>query len=422
MKTRTYVHGVAILAAVLAAGILLAPLRAHAAADPAAKPDAKKPDADKPGPLTEDQIDAILDNMTPDQIDNLVKEAATDRLKVERKQVIAEIRQDLLYDDDDRDAAVKILQDKPANTPKDNIDRILRAFARADVRFRKAYDLYQAGKHKEAAAAAKKLVNINRATYLSAAQHYLYAQALAKSGNPDDAVETCRDILENMPDRISFASASALEAAEMYEKMGRLLYAMQMYAFCVKNYALTIDKATAEKILKKVEEYTEIYKDPMGTLATMMGDVQHRLAKINSGKETQDKERKIVAILDDLIKTAEDQQGGSQSPSQGQQRGKRPGQGKDQQAGKKGGQQGQQGQQGGMNPTRPMQDSMLVPGAVKRPPKVSKTHTGIAEGDWAKLSPREQEQIQARMRKLISERYREIIRDYHSRLAEEGSR
>ncbi|KPK82751.1 MAG: hypothetical protein AMJ81_09365, partial [Phycisphaerae bacterium SM23_33] len=377
MKTRTYVHGVAILAAVLAAGILLAPLRAHAAADPAAKPDAKKPDADKPGPLTEDQIDAILDNMTPDQIDNLVKEAATDRLKVERKQVIAEI-----------------------------------------VRFRKAYDLYQAGKHKEAAAAAKKLVNINRATYLSAAQHYLYAQALAKSGNPDDAVETCRDILENMPDRISFASASALEAAEMYEKMGRLLYAMQMYAFCVKNYALTIDKATAEKILKKVEEYTEIYKDPMGTLATMMGDVQHRLAKINSGKETQDKERKIVAILDDLIKTAEDQQGGSQSPSQGQQRGKRPGQGKDQQAGKKGGQQGQQGQQGGMNPTRPMQDSMLVPGAVKRPPKVSKTHTGIAEGDWAKLSPREQEQIQARMRKLISERYREIIRDYHSRLAE----
>lgn len=420
MKTNKNAPGMTMLlvAAVLAAGILLpAPLWAQAEPEPAPK----KPDAEKPGPVTEDQIDAMLDNMTPEQIDTLVKEAVNERLKVERKQVIAEIRLDLLYLKADSDAAIKILQDKPANTPKDNIDRILRAFARADPAFRKAYAPYKAGKHKEAAAAAKKLVNIKQATYLSAAQHYLYAQALAKSGNVEDAVETCRDLLENMPDRISFASAAALEAADMYEKMGRFMYAMQMYAFCVKNYALTIDKATAEKILKKVEDYTEIYKDPMGTLATLMGEVEDHLAKINSGKETQDKERKIVAILDDLIKTAEDQQSGQSSQSQGQKRGKRKGEGKKPGEGKGQG-QGKQGQQGGMNPTKPMQDSMLVPGAVKRPPKISRTHTGIADGDWAKLSPREQEQIQAKMRKLISERYRGIIRDYHSRLAEEGSR
>ena len=422
MNTTPKTIGTALLSALLAAAMLLpATAWAQAGGDPPAKPDAKKPAPDKPAPVTEDQIDALLDNMSPDQIDALVSEAVTERLKVERKQVIAEIRQDLLYDDNDRDAGVKILQDKPANTRKDNIDRIFRAFARADVRFRKAYDLYKAGKHKEAAEAAKKLVNIKQATYLSAAQHYLYAQALTQSGRHEDAVDVCRDLLENMPDRISFASAAALEAADMYEKMGRFLYAMQMYAFCVKNYALTIDKDTAESILKKIEEYTKVYKDPMGTLATMMGDVQDRLAKIKSGKETQDKEQKIVAILDDLIKTAEDQESSSSSQSQGQQRGKRKGEGKKPGQGQGQGKQGQ-GKQGGMNPTKPMQDSMLVPGAVKRPPKVSKTHTGIRDGDWAKLSPREQEHLQARMRKLISERYRDIIKDYHSRLAEEGSR
>ena len=405
----------------LAVMVLLA-ATAFAAPD-AAAPD--KPAAEaKPGgekPLSEAEVDAILDTMSPEQIEELIKKAASERLKVERSQVIAEIRQGLLYEPADQKAAIQVIEDKPANTRQDNINRICQAFARADVRFRKVYDLYKAGRYKQAAESGKKLLNVQQATYLSAAQHYVYAQVLAADGKGEDAVEVYRDILQYMPDRISLASASALNAAETYEKMNRFMYAMQMYAYCIKNYGLTIDKVTAEKILAKVENYKATYKDPLGALASKMGSVESRLGQTDSGKDTQKTQKEIVAILDDLIKTAEEQQQSSSSQQQQQQqrqkrKGEKEGQGQAQ------GQAQSQGQQGGMNPTKPMQDSRLVPGGVARPSALSKTHTSGEDGDWAKLSPREREIVKAKMRKLLSERYRDIIRDYNTRLAEEGMR
>ena len=69
-----------------------------------------------------------------------------------------------------------------------------------------------------------------------------------------------------------------------------------------------------------------------------------------------------------------------------------------------------------------MQDSRLVPGAVRRPGALSKIHADAKDGDWAKLSPREQEQLEARLKEIISERYRDMIKDYHSRLSDEDSR
>jgi len=187
--------------------------------------------------MTVDELDSLLNAMTPEQLAELMKAAMVLRLEQERAQVAAEIKGGLLYDPKDITAATKILKGKAANTQSDNIERICRALAKVDPLFGKAYAQMLEKDYKSAAASAAKVVDDQRSTYLSAATFYIYAKCLVGSGRDEDAVEVYREILINMPDRISFAASAALEAAKVYEKIHRLQYAMEMYVYCLDNYA-----------------------------------------------------------------------------------------------------------------------------------------------------------------------------------------
>ena len=122
----------------------------------------------------------------------------------------------------------------------------------------------------------------------------------------------------------------------------------------------------------------------------------------------------LIDASGDKPQEGEEEELGDTSPDQKQ--GQKP---SDQQS------QGQaQGQKPGRpgtppQPTSPMQRSTLVPGAVKRPSRLSELHEGRESGDWARLPPRQREKIRQIMRKRMSERYRQIIKDYMSRLAEQ---
>jgi len=382
------------------------------------------PGLPQPRELSADEIDRMLQSMSPEQIEELVKSAVASQLKTERQLVAAEIRDNLAYWDRQKEieAAIKRVNDKPKDTQKDNIQRILEALAIVDPVFAKPYKLFTEGKFEPAAEAAKELLDAQRTTYLSAAQHYLYAEALAAAGKLEDAVEVYSDLMVNMPDRMSFAASASLSAAKAYEKLHRFQYAMEMYVYCIKNYALTLDKEQGESITKKIDDYIAIYKDPLAHLAGEMGQVQGRLAKSDSGKKTQETEQQIIALLDDLIKTAEDRQGGGGGQSKKRQRGEREGEQEGEGQGQGQGQQQAQGSQGGDQPTSPMQDSRLVPGAVQRPNKLSQTHNSGESGDWSTLPPRQREQIMQSVKKVLTERHKGIIRDYHSRLSKEGVR
>jgi len=375
--------------------------------------------------LTVDELDTLLKAMTPDQLAQLLKAAMVLRLEQERAQAMAEIKAGLLYDPKHIAAAVKVLKGKAADTQDDNIERICKALALVDPLFGKAYKQMLKKDYKSAAESAAKVVDEERSTYLSAATFYVYAQCLAGAGRHEDAVEVYRAILVNMPDRISFAAASALQAAELYEKIHRLQYAMQMYAYCLDNYALTLTQKESDAIYKKIEEYAKVYSDPLGTLVGKMGYVQTRLAAVDSGKETQKKEGEILALLEDLIKTEEEKQSGSPPPSSSactcggkgkckackEAQGKGKGKGK----GKKPG-SGQGNKPTGNNATNPAKVSALVPGKAARPPRDSTAHNAKGDGDWSSLPPREQEKIRQLLRKLVSEMYRDITSDYHSAL------
>ena len=382
-----------------------------------------KPGLPQPREVSADEIDRMLQSMTPEQIEELVKTAMSSQLKTERQLVAAEIRDNLAYWDRQKEveAAIKRINDQPKDTQKDNIQRVLEALAIVDPVFAKPYKLFKDGKFEQAAEAAKELLDPQRTTYLSAAQHYLYAEALAAAGKLEDAVEVYSDLMVNMPDRMSFAASASLSAAQAYEKLHRFMYAMEMYVYCIKNYALTLDKEQGEAVSKKIDDYLAIYKDPLAHLAGQMDQVQGRLAKSDSGKKTQETEQQIIALLDDLIKTAEDKQGGGGQGKQ-RQRGQREGEQEGQGQGQGQGQQQAQGSQGGDQPTSPMQDSRLVPGAVQRPNKLSQTHDSGESGDWSTLPPRQREQIMQSVKKVLTERHKGIIRDYHSRLSKEGVR
>ncbi len=101
--------------------------------------DATTQPADAEGDLTVDELDALLNSMTPEQLTELMKAAMVLRLEQERAQVAAEIKGGLLYEPKDIAAAIKILKTDPANTQDDNIERICKALAKVDMLFGKAY-------------------------------------------------------------------------------------------------------------------------------------------------------------------------------------------------------------------------------------------------------------------------------------------
>jgi tetratricopeptide (TPR) repeat protein len=365
-----------------------------------------------------DDLEKLLKDLSPSEVQDLIKTAVKSRLEVERKQVVEEIKEDLLLDPADIVKATTILTSGPKNTQKDNIDRMIKALAVADYRFGKAVKLLAEGKAEDAGKAIEKDLNVQEATYRNAARYTLYARALAAQDKLTDAVDAYQKVMVVMGDRISFAAAAAIESAALYEKMQRFSYAAQMYAYAVDNYGLTLDEEVLKMISGKTADYAKFSTDPLGWAQTEMAVVRGSLDKGDSGKGTQDKQEKIIAVITDMIKTAEEQQQSS-SQSQGQQRQRQPGQ--DQGEGQGQGQgQGQQ-PQGTQQPSNPAQVSALVPGSVARPTMQSQTHNTNETGDWATLPPRERQKIEQLRTKVMSERYRDLISKYRTKVAEQKS-
>ncbi len=158
-----------------------------------------------------------------------------------------------------------------------------------------------------------------------------------------------------------------------------------------------------------------MYGDPMGTVAKMMADVKERLAKIDSGKDTQATEKNIVAMLDDLIKTEEDKANSqSQSPQNNQKKQgeKKPGEGEP----KEGDQQGK----------LPNSKPIKKPGKKGAPKSLLRNGSDPAhgenvaagtnpkeKGDWVGLPPERIEKLKEMYRLRVNERYRDLIVDYN---------
>ena len=370
--------------------------------------------------------DPMGDTMTAEQLSTLLKQAMDRRFELERKQVAAEIDGELLFDPGKIDAAIKGLSAGAKNSWSDNTDRILKAFALVDGRFGKAHAIYAKGDFDEAAKALEPLVSSRDTSYMAAAKRYAYAEALAGAGKYEDAVDVFTELVKDMPDRFTFASMALLRAAEVYDKMHRFYYAMTLYNAWVDNFGL-LDPKTADELAKKAERIAAEYKDPLNTLAVKMGDVKGRLAAIDSGRQTQTKQKEIVDMLDDLIATAEEQSSSSSSgKGKGEGEGKKPGEGEGEGQGQ--GKSGQgQGKSGGPPtgigiPSSPAMKSALVGGTSPRPTGLSELRPSDGTDDWGTLPPRERDKQMETFKESMPERYQSMIRDYYKKLAAEERR
>ena len=366
------------------------------------------------------ELQELINQLTPEQVDELLVRASAARLQVERDTAAAEIRGDLLYEPVRKDAALRILSDSPADTQADNIERILRAFATVDEEFAAAHAPFSAGDHAKAAAGVKESLDVRNATYRSAAAHFLYAESLFAQKRYDESVEAYRAILTLMPDRISFAAESAGRCAEAYEQLGRLYYAMEMYAYTLQNYGLTLSDERLDEIIARLNALQEMYEDPLGTVASHMGEVHRLLGAGDTGEETREKQQVIVRVLEDLIKTAEENQSRSQQQDSAQNQGQQQDQKKDS------GQQGQNqgptvaGGRAGGPPSSPAQRSTLPPGPVERPSDLQEVRETAGGDTWSQLPPEVRRRAEEEMERLLSEQYLGLIRDYRRRLSGGG--
>jgi tetratricopeptide (TPR) repeat protein len=359
--------------------------------------------------------------------DAFLKQAAKDRLRAEREQVIAEIRGEILYDPAKVEQAGKLIGNRPADTQSDNIDRFLAAFALVETKFQGPYKLYRdalaqtdpdkaAATFAKAADAARLVLNSDDHTNLGAAGRYLYAAALKMAGRPIPAVEAFNKLAYDMPQRISFAAAATMEAARLYEALGRNIYAMDMYNYCLANYGLTLEPSQAKQIAGRVAELKALYDDPMKTLAGGMDQVHNRLTQFDTGKGTQDKEKQIAMVLRDIIQTTEEQESANPPPPDPNAKPQPAPDPRDDPA---------PGPIQGIRPgpppriaTTPASVSLPPLAEIARPCNPGQIHDAtLSDGLWHKLPPREQDRIHALATKVMSERYRDIVSEYTVRIA-----
>lgn len=368
----------------------------------------------------------VGETITPEEMERFIAEARQRRLSLERKQVAAEIQQGLVIDPSKIDAAVKDLSQGARNTSADNAERICRAFSLVDRRFGKAWALLQSGNNKDAAQAFKPLISTRDTSYLAAAKRFCYAEALAGMGRNEDAVDAYTDLVKAMPDRFSFSSLALLKAGRTYERMHRRYYAMTLYNLWVESFGL-LDTETAKELAKRADEIAADYNDPLGTLSGKMSTVADRLAAVDSGRGTQEKQKEIIAMLDDLIATAEECCSGSgQAQGKCSKCGKAGCQGECQGGGKGSGEGSGKGSGKGSGsgpasgigiPSSPATVSRLVTGATVRPSGLSEVRPSDGSDDWGKMAPRQREKLLETFKETMPERYREMIRDYYKRLA-----
>jgi len=405
MYTKKCYPGMAVLTILV---VLSAP------ADVTAQEAAAPPDGDPFVPKVEDPL-AGLAEMDSVELEKAIAQANKRRLALERELVIAEM-ENKMYAPAAMEEALKILRDKPLDTQADNIDRIVRAYAKLDRKFGDVYKLYTEKKYADAAARAAPLVN-EQSTYLNASAAYLRAVCLEQAGDIEEAGDAYSLVLEKIYDRVSFACESSIRLAKMFETNGRGMYAMQAYAYLLKNYSLTLDIDTIEEILRKLDKMTETYGDPLGTVARLMGAVKERLYVADSGQETRDKQQEIVALLDDLIRIAQDQENQGSSDEDQNKPKKKPGDSqKEEQAKKPGDKQGNKPPP--PNPSKPAADSVLRGGDTSRAARQSGDYKPTEDGDWAALPPEKRAQLQEQVKRLTSERQEGTIRDTRRAVAE----
>jgi len=137
-------------------------------------------------------------------------------------------------------------------------------------------------------------------------------------------------------------------------------------------------------------DFKPLKTDSLDEISRLMDDIERRLGFARAGTRVRKEEDDVIAKLDKMIEEIEKRQQ----------------------------QQSSSGAAGGMNPARPMQDSM--PGGGSGPGNVDQKRTG-SRSDWGNLPPKQRQEALQQIAKGLPAHYREVIEEYFRKLARDGN-
>ncbi len=155
-------------------------------------------------------------------------------------------------------------------------------------------------------------------------------------------------------------------------------------------------------------------QDPLEAIAGKMKAVERRLVKEDPGTKTQDKQREVLDLLDDLIKKAEEAQQQSSSsqkpkPGQKQQPGQKPGQ-----------QQKKMTDPSRSNPAQPnsQRQKQILQKVGKEDKAIPwRAKGGSAANRWGHLPGHvDKEDVESGSREEFPEKYRKLLEGYYRQL------
>ncbi len=159
---------------------------------------------------------------------------------------------------------------------------------------------------------------------------------------------------------------------------------------------------------RQLEQLRFIEDGTLSDVFARMDFSRRRLALEDSGNSTQDEQKKIVSILDQLIKEAEQKECDCKGSSTGKPKpGSKPGGGAEGESDGPPGEGKQAGQTGG--------GSKGIDGS-----EVERLHRGGLTSDWSKLRDKDREAVFNAIKAKFPGRYKQLIEQYYKSFEEEG--
>lgn len=276
---------------------------------------------------------------------------------------------------------------------------LTQALAVVSEDFRTMLDAYDADEYGECAARGAELAK-SEDPFLAVNAAAYEIKALVALDQNLEAGQRVRALLVDNGERLAAHSYFAAEMAFLdgFCLLADLQYdpaALALNAF-LSNYPDASPRLTiaAKQILLELANREE---GKMAEVVDLMQFSGRRLKNADGSEIVQTRQQRILDLLDQMIKEAEDQEKSSCEN------------------GASGGSSGQQNQ-GGQAPSNPMQDSML-PGGNPQEGNLRDARRANPGESWGAMPPAERERILQALRESFPNRYRKLVEQYYEELA-----
>ncbi len=244
----------------------------------------------------------------------------------------------------------------------------------------------------EAAAGAFDRLRGAKDTYLKAYATYRYGVAQMNRERYEGAAAAFSEVLN---DHGRYVGCDVDAAFYLVICLGQSLEKEK--AIVAANKFLEDYPDAPERYRKAMEqirnELAQEWESPLYELAGRMNHVARKIEGGETGEPTQEKQKEIVSIIDELIRRAKEQEGNSD-----QDRGGGPPRGNDQ-------------------PSSPANRSQAPPGSTRIGDLRAKPKRKPGD-QWGEMRDKEREEVLQALKEKFPDRYRELLEQYHKALAE----